>query len=333
MMHSVVPDAAGTGSGPFGGLTSLVRRMPVTVWPFLAFILLFILGGIMRSSLFTLVSLWGVLAFAMIMALASAGQTIVIVQGGFDLSVANTITVSALTLLTQASHGAAVAVLSALAVGAMVGLANGIGVSYLRISPIVMTIATNGFLFGVILLAFDMSQLADVPQAVSSLTAGKLSILGTDIPGVILVGLVVLLILQFIMMRTGLGRSLYLIGSAPTAAEFMGIPVQRIRVVCYTVAGLLSALAAVVITGFFGQTSIDMGNPYLLGSVAAVVVGGASIFGGSGSPIGTLGGALVLGQVSTLVAVLNLSSEYQQIIYGGIILIVVGIYGRRAIER
>jgi ribose transport system permease protein len=87
-------------------------------------------------------------------------------------------------------------------------------------------------------------------------------------------------------------------------------------------------LAGVLIVGFYGQASATMGNPYLLGSVAAVVVGGASIFGGSGNFFGTFGGALVLGQVATLVAIANLGANLQQLIYGVIVLAVVFLYGR-----
>jgi ribose transport system permease protein len=102
------------------------------------------------------------------------------------------------------------------------------------------------------------------------------------------------------------------------------------RVSAYMLSGALGALSGVVIVGFFAQTSVSMGDTYLLGSVAAVVVGGASIFGGSGSMLGTLGGALVLGQIATLVSVLNLGVNVQQLIYGAIILAVVALYGRRA---
>jgi ribose transport system permease protein len=132
-----------------------------------------------------------------------------------------------------------------------------------------------------------------------------------------------------LLSRTGWGRSLYLVGAAPEMAELVGLPVRRIRVVGYVLSGILAAFAGIVIAGYFAQTSVSMGDPYLLGSVAAVVVGGASIFGGSGSMVGTLGGALVLGQISTLVSVLNLGVNIQQLIYGAIILAVVALYGRR----
>jgi ribose transport system permease protein len=314
---------------PAGRLRDSAAAVPKAAWPFIVFAALFVLGGILRPSLFSLDSLWSTAAFAMILAIASSGQTLAIVQGGIDLSIANTITVSALTFLTQAQHGTVVALVLALAAGAAVGLLNGLCVAFLEVSPIVVTIAMNGLLFGIVLLAFDLSQLTDIPKVVQDLTSGKADVLGTAIPAVIPLGLVLLVVLQLGLSRTGWGRALYLIGSAPEMAELVGLPVKRIRVLGYMAAGVLGALSGIVIAGFFAQTSTDMGTTYLLGSVAAVVVGGASIFGGSGSLLGTLGGALVLGQIATLVAVLNLGLNLQQLIYGAIILFVVALYGRR----
>jgi hypothetical protein len=128
---------------------------------------------------------------------------------------------------------------------------------------------------------------------------------------------------------TGRGRSLFLVGSAPDTATLAGQPVARIRITGYALSSFLAAFSGIIIVGFYAQASATMGSEYLLGSVAAVLVGGASIAGGRGSMIGTLGGALVLGQVATLVAVANLGSNIQQLIYGVIVLIVIGLYTRR----
>jgi ribose transport system permease protein len=307
----------------------VTRRLPAATWPFAVFGALFLLGGVLRPSLLSLDGLWSTAAFAMILAIASAGQTIAIVQGGIDLSIANTITVAALTFLSSTQHGTLVALLLALAAGAAVGLLNGLAIAELEISPIVMTIATNGLLFGIVLLAFDFSQLTDTPQIARDLTSGKIAVLGTEIPAILPLGLALLVGLQLVLSRTGWGRALYLIGSASEMAALAGLPVRRIRLLGYVLSGVLGALAGVVIASYFAQTSVTMGDTYLLGSVAAVVVGGASIFGGSGTLIGTLGGALVLGQIATLVPVLNLGVNVQQLIYGAIILAVVALYGRR----
>jgi ribose transport system permease protein len=324
----------GQDAGARGRAMEAARRVPHAAWPLIVFALLFVAGGIVRPNLLTLDALWGTAAFAMIMAIASAGQTLAVIQGGIDLSVPNTITLSALTFLSAVDRlGAFGAFVAAIAAGALVGVLNGTIIAKLELSPIVTTIAMNGFLFGVVLLTFDFSQLTDIPAFAHDITAAKIGILGTEVAAVVPVGLALLLALQALLSWTGWGRALFLVGAAPDVARLAGQPVDRIRITAYALSGALAAFAGIVIVGFYAQTSTGMGAPYLLGSVAAVVVGGASIFGGRGSMIGTLGGALVLGQVATLVAVANLGVNIQQLIYGVIILAVVALYGRRAAER
>jgi ribose transport system permease protein len=324
----------GQDAGARGRALEAARRVPHAAWPLVVFAILFVAGGIVRPNLLTLEALWGTAAFAMIMAIASAGQTLAVIQGGIDLSVPNTITLSALTFLSAVDRlGAFGAFVAAIAAGALVGVLNGTIIAKLELSPIVTTIAMNGFLFGVVLLTFDFSQLTDIPAFAHDITAAKIGFLGTEVAAVVPVGLALLLALQALLSWTGWGRSLFLVGAAPDVAALAGQPVDRIRITAYALSGALAAFAGIVIVGFYAQTSTGMGAPYLLGSVAAVVVGGASIFGGRGSMIGTLGGALVLGQVATLVAVANLGVNIQQLIYGVIILAVVALYGRRATER
>jgi ribose transport system permease protein len=248
------------------GLARGAGRVPSSAWPFVMFLLLFVLGGILRPKLFGLDPLWSTAAFAMILAIASSGQTLAIIQGGIDLSIGNTITVSALSFLSLiASLGTFGALLAALLIGAAVGWLNGTVIAYLGVSPIVMTIAVNALLFGIVLLVFDFSQLTATPQIARDLTSGKVDLLGTAVPAIIPLGLVLLLMLQALLSRTGWGRSLYFLGSAPDAAELAGVPVNRMRVSAYMLSGALGALAGVVIAAFFGQTSVNMGDTYLLG--------------------------------------------------------------------
>jgi ribose transport system permease protein len=307
-------------------LAEAARRVPSAAWPLVVFAVLFLAGGLVRSNLLTLDALWGTAAFAMIVAIASAGQTLAVIQGGIDLSVPNTITLSALTFLSAVDAlGAFGAFVAAILAGAVVGVVNGTIIAKLELSPIVTTIAMNGFLFGVVLLTFDFSQLTDIPAFAHDITAAKIGFLGSEVAAVVPVGLVLLLALQALLSWTGWGRALFLVGAAPDVARLAGQSVDRIRITAYALSGALAAFAGIVIVGFYAQTSTGMGAPYLLGSVAAVVVGGASIFG-------TLGGALVLGQVATLVAVANLGVNIQQLIYGVIILAVVALYGRRGVN-
>jgi ribose transport system permease protein len=312
------------------GVMSIVRRVPPSVWPIAVFFVLFIIGGLIRPNLMSIDSLLGTATFAMILAIASYGQTIAIIQGGIDLSVPNTIAFAALSFLTWSGPlGPGLALVAAIASGAIIGVLNGLIIAKLGLTPIVTTIAMNGLLFGVVLLTFKNSELTVIPEFLTAITAGKITLLGVSFAAVLPLGLLLMLALQLVLSYTGWGRRLFVIGSAAETARLAGLPVDRIRISAYALSGALAAFAGVVIVGFYGQALATMGNPYLLGSVAAVVVGGASIFGGRGSVVGTVGGALVLGQVATLVNVANLGSNIQQLIYGVIVLVVVALYGRR----
>jgi len=306
------------------------KRMPKTLWPFLAFVVLFLIGGLIRPSLLSPESLIGTATFAMILAIASFGQTVAIIQGGIDLSVANVIAFSALSFLTiSMMYGPYVGLVVALGAGVVIGLVNGWVITRLNLTPIVTTIAMNGLLFGLMLLWFRSSELSQVPEGLKAITAGQVSIFGVKVPGVLIVGLVLMIVLQLVLSYTGFGRMLVVTGASYGTAYYAGLNVRLTRVSGWVLSGFLAALAGVIIVGFYGQASPTMGATYLLASVAAVVVGGASIFGGSGSFVGTFAGALVLGQVATLVNVANLGTNLQQLFYGIIVLGVVALYGRR----
>jgi ribose transport system permease protein len=313
------------------GVRALVRSVPQSAWPVAVFVILFLLGGLIRPALVSVDSLIGTATFAMILAVASFGQTFAVIQGAIDLSVPNTISFAGLSFLTwSGTIGPVAGFVAAVLSGVVIGVLNGLIVTKLGLTPIVTTIAMNGLLFGVVLLSFKNSELTEIPAFITAATANKVDILGIAVPAVLLLGLVLLVMLQLVLAYTGWGRSLFVVGSAADTARLAGLPVDRIRIVGFALSGALAALAGTVVVGFYGQALANMGDPYLLGSVAAVVVGGASIFGGRGSVVGTFGGALVLGQVATLVDVANLGANIQQLIYGAIVLVVVALYGRRS---
>lgn len=310
---------------------SLLARVPRPVWPLLAFVVLFAVGGLIRPNLVSVDSLIGTATFALILSIASFGQTVAVIQAGIDLSVPNTIGFAALSFLAWVGPlGPVGAFVAALLSGAVIGLVNGVVIAKLGLTPIVTTIAMNGLLFGAILLAFNFSELTVVPDFVIGLTSAKVEILGVPMAAVLPLGLALMVVLQLVLSFSGWGRSLFVVGSAAETARLAGLDVDRIRISGYLLSGVLAAFAGIVIVGYYQQASATMGANYLLSSVAAVVVGGASIFGGRGSVVGTVGGALVLGQVSTLVTVLNLGANIQQLIYGVIILVVISLYGRRS---
>lgn len=168
--HDGVP--AGATQSPFA---RIVSRMPRAGWGLAIFVLLFVIGGLLRPNLFTLPGLISTATFAAILAIASYGQTIAVIQGGIDLSVPNTIAFAALGFLTWTNAvGPVAALLLALASGVVIGIANGLVIAKFGLTPIVTTIAMNGLLFGLVLLNFPLSELTAVPDLVTAFTSARI---------------------------------------------------------------------------------------------------------------------------------------------------------------
>ena len=205
--------------------------------------------------------------------------------------------------------------------GAMVGFVNGAGVAWFGVPPIIMTLATNVILQGLILVLTGGSPAPSVPGVIKFLAVGRVG----GIPVIALIWIVLTLIATLLLSKAAFGRHLYALGTSATVAEFSGVPTARTTVLTYVISGLTAALAGMLLTGYSGQAYLGMGDAYLFTSVAAVAIGGASILGGSGHYLGTVAGALVLTILTGLLPALNLSNGALLIVYGAVILITVSI--------
>ncbi|KEZ78576.1 ABC transporter permease [Salinisphaera hydrothermalis] len=253
------------------------------------------------------------------LAILGLGQGLVILTGGLDLSLPWNIAASGI-LLTQFVHGSNEAALwvipLVLLFGSFAGLLNGIGVAILGISPIVVTLAMNGLLQG-----FALVLTGGAPQGWTA------PFLQTFMTGEFLgVTPVIWFLIAFVaagtllLTRTTFGRQIYAVGNSESVARLSGVSVGRTLIAAYTVSGLCAALAGVLLTGFNGQAFNGMGDPYLLSSIAVVVVGGTLITGGRGHYLGILGGALALTALDTLLAGTMLSDSVKSIVYGCVVL-------------
>jgi ribose transport system permease protein len=165
-----------------------------------------------------------------------------------------------------------------------------------------------------------------VPNAIHQLGTGTV---GAYVPISLLVVWVPLsLLLVFGLPRTGLGRTIYAVGDNPVACRLAGIRVWQVLIAAYALCGLLSALAGFILVGYVNEPSQGLASDYLLVSVAAVVIGGTSIFGGVGSYSGTILGALILSVLDTLLTVLNATAALREILYGATILVLASVYSR-----
>jgi ribose transport system permease protein len=263
--------------------------------------------------------------YAAVLGLIAAGQTLVMLTGGVDLSVATTATTGAFMVSSYGNHGAGPAILIGLGFGLGIGLVNGIGVAIFRVNPLVMTLGVSTITLGSLTIYSQKRFVSLVPEFVSKLGSERFF---TYIPYDLLVWAPIAAVIILGLRYSGIGRMIYAIGDNPEACRLAGIRVWQVQVFVYGICGLLSALAGVLLVGFNNAADLGIGAPFLLPSVAAVVIGGTSIFGGLGGYTGTILGALILTVLDSMLVILNASQATRQILYGLIVLTLAALYAR-----
>jgi ribose transport system permease protein len=306
-------------------------RLGSTMIALLLAIGLFVLGGLVHPGFANYSLAINILRLAAFLGVVAAGQTLVIIGGGegIDLSVGSVITLGAI-LVYQVANGSDVMVLPALAValavGAGIGTVNGLGITLLRIPPLVMTLGMAGVVQGLILVVTQGRLTgATAPLMVALIT----SPLAFEIPGVVLIWLLLGIVMWMLLERTPYGKQLFAIGVNRTTARLSGVRVPAILVLTYALSGMLAALAGFVLLGYTQRVFLNLGADYTLPSVAAVVVGGTVLAGGQGSYLGTMAGALVLTILSSLLTTLLLPESVRQIVFGATLLLLLSFYGRQ----
>lgn len=277
----------------------------------------------------TVNGLWAsnMLLFAAPLGIIAAGQTLVMLTGGIDLSVASVATASAYLMSTHSAQPPAVAIGWGLAVGLAVGAINGVGTALLRVQPLVMTLGA-GLMTQGMLVVYSQKMMADAPRVppyIENLGAGKL--LG-GLPEDLLLWAPIALLVMLTLRATGYGRLLYAVGDNSEACRLSGIRVWRVLLVNYMSCGLLAAVAGLVIVGGTGTADLSLADVYLLPSIAAVIIGGTSIFGGRGGYSGAIIGALILTVLNSILTLLDVTEPVRQILYGVIVLLLAAAYAR-----
>lgn len=265
--------------------------------------------------------------FAVPLAILAAAQTLTMLTAGIDLSVAAIASGAAYIIATQApEQGQLVAVLIALAVAAVAGLVNGIGVGVFRVHPLIMTLGMSLVVLGLVTVyqRIMVSAGSRVPEAVAWLGGGT----SFGVPNSLLLFVPLAALILVGLRRSGFGRLLYAVGDNEIASRLAGVRVWQVLTVLYVVSGLLAGLAGLVLAGLTNAASATLADRFLLPSVAAAVIGGTSIFGGRGGFAGTIVGALILTVLTTLLTVLEMPEPVRQILFGAIILGVAAAYTR-----
>jgi ribose transport system permease protein len=263
--------------------------------------------------------------FAAVLGLIAAGQTLVMLTGGVDLSVATTATAGAFLISRFGTHGPVEAILIALGVGLAIGLVNGIGVALFRVNALIMTLGISTITLGLLTVQAQKQFTSLVPDFVVTLGSKRFL---TYIPYDLLVWVPIAALIILGLRYSGIGRMIYAVGDNPVASRLAGVRNWQVLLFVYAMCGLLSAAAGILLVGFNNAADLGIGTPFLLPSVAAVVIGGTSIFGGLGGYAGTALGALILTVLDSLLTILNASQAVRQIIYGVIVLSLAAIYAR-----
>ncbi|GLZ00149.1 ABC transporter permease [Actinoplanes sp. NBRC 103695] len=261
-----------------------------------------------------------------ILAVMAAGQAVVVITRNIDLSVGSVLGLSAFAVATMMSANPdlpmIVALLAGLAVGAVCGLLNGVLVRYGRVPALVVTLGTLYIYRGLAYSWAGGSQVNADELPRHFLSFANDSLLG--IPWLVLIAIVVVGGVSLMMRNYRVGRELYAMGSSPPAAELAGIKVARNLLGAFLLSGALAGLAGVLFAARFGTVDAAAGTGYELNVVAAVVVGGVAVFGGSGSVWGAGLGALLLTVIGSALAVLDINQFWQQAIVGALIVLAIG---------
>ncbi|ABG03370.1 inner-membrane translocator [Rubrobacter xylanophilus DSM 9941] len=296
---------------------------------------LFALGSLLQPGFGSYDQAMNILRLAAFLGIVAAGQTLVIISGGegIDLSVGAVVTLGAILVFrlgTGEAGGALLALAIALGVGLLIGAANGLGITLLKIPPLVMTLGMAGVVQGLILVVTRGELRGETPDLLAGLVSGSLAF---GIPGVVLVWAALGLLMWLLLWRTPYGRQLFAVGANRTTARLSGVRVPAVVVATYALSGMLAALGGAILLGYTRQVFLNLGDPYTLPSVAAVVVGGTLLAGGVGSYAGTMAGALVLTLLTSLLTALDLPESARQIVYGLTLLALLSLYGRQRALR
>ncbi|MER8973015.1 MULTISPECIES: ABC transporter permease [unclassified Mesorhizobium] len=291
---------------------------------------LHILGTLLIPGYSQPFAIRALLVIASLLAVASIGQTLVVILGGIDLSIPFIIgfaNVVAAQLYGVGWNFALVcAVVVALAI--LIGALNGLISRGLDIHPLIVTLGTGMIVQGAVLLWTGGFPSGSAPAAVSAFVSIGGSVGPLPVPGLVPCVAVLTLLVALVLARTPYGRRLYALGSNPGAAPLALIDPVRMWTVTYAASAFFAAAAGVLLLGFTGSAYGDVGQPYLFQTIAAVVVGGAALVGGRGSYFGTIAGVLVLTEINTLLIGLGFRPSTVQAALGLVIVLLVSLYGR-----
>ncbi len=307
----------------------LRRADPAIATAFACIVVLLLLGSLYSSSFLSPEYLLQQLKVASFLGVIATGMMIVILLGQIDLSVPWVVAVGGM-MSTAATGwgpvGETLAVPFGIACGVLLGLVNGLGVAYLRVPSMIITLAVNAVAQGLMVVHTGGFSPQDSSSAAMRVLATGNMLLG--IPNALIVWAIVGASAIALLSRTTFGRAVYGIGNRERAAYLSGVRTQRIVMIAFAISGGLSAFGGVLLAGYASKAAQAMGDAYLLPSIAAVVLGGTNILGGRGSYVGTVAGVILITLLQSILSVMQMPEAARQVIYGLVIITMLLVYGR-----
>lgn len=283
--------------------------------PLLGLIIFSIIISIMSPRFLTSNNLLNVFRQTSINAIIAAGMTFVILTAGIDLSVGSTLGFSGAIAGSMFASGSNVVltIFVAIAIGAAAGIFNGIIITKGKVQPFIGTLATMILLRGGTLVFTDGRPIAVVGENVSKFfkILGPGKVFGIPVPVIIMI--IIFTICYYILTQTRFGRHIYAVGGNEEASRLSGVNTDKIKIMAYTISGILAAVAGIIMTSRLSSAQPTAGDGYELDAIAAVVLGGTSLVGGQGSVMGTIVGALIIGILNNALNLMDVQSYYQMI--------------------
>jgi ribose transport system permease protein len=304
---------------PSSALTAFVvasRYLPV----YLAILLLVIVASIWAPDALGGVALGAIAPFGALLGVTALGQMLVIMNGGIDLSVPGTLTLAAVIMVgvgNQADDRIGVALLTAIGAAALIGLVNGILIGGLKLNALIVTLAVGQVAIGVVnRYGRSFPVQSPVPTGLSGWTGTRL----LGVSPIFWIGVALTIALVIVIRYTAVGRRFQVVGANPVASRVVGVRVNLYQISAYVAAAVLYAIAGVALAGLLRNPGVNIGTPYLLGPIAAVVIGGASLTGGLASPVSTFAAAIFLTGLNQMMRVMGLPTALQFVVFGLVII-------------
>ncbi len=299
--------------------TSLFQKIA----PFIGLILIIVIITAINPSFLSMSNILNVLRQVSINALIAFGMTFVILTGGIDLSVGSILALTGAVTAGMMASGVdpILAMLLGLFLGAVLGAINGVIIAKGKVAPFIATLATMTIYRGLTLVYTEGRPISGLGDSMAFQMLGKGYFLGIPIPVVTM--LISFGILYFILKKTKFGRRVYAVGGNEEASVLSGINADRIKIYVYSLVGALAALASLILTSRLNSAQPTAGQMFELDAIAAVVLGGTSLTGGRGWIVGTLIGALIIGVLNNGLNLIGVSSFFQQVVKGAVILLAV----------